>query len=59
MSVLSNGKIYEGNERPPAGEPDILLPKAQCPFCLGWFTFLDLHTGGGCIVLRMKIGGLF
>ena len=33
MSVLSNAKIYEGNERPPYGQPDILLPKFRCDHC--------------------------
>ena len=54
MSVLSNGKVYEGNHRPPAGDPDILLPKAQCPFCLEWFTCLREHSW--CIALQLKYG---
>jgi hypothetical protein len=51
MSVLSKGKVYEGNERPPAGEPDILLPKEQCPFCLSWVTSLRDHDD--CIALQL------
>ncbi len=54
MSVVSNGKVYEGNERPPGGQPDILLPKAQCPFCLNWFTLLRDHNN--CIALQLKYG---
>jgi hypothetical protein len=41
MSVISNGKVYEGNERPPAGEPDILVPKYECPVCHKWFTLAE------------------
>lgn len=48
MSVLSNGKLYEGNSRPPAGEPDILIPKWQCPQCGMWFTDKLLHIRRGC-----------
>jgi hypothetical protein len=48
MSVLSNGKLYEGNERPPYGQPDILLGKFRCEHCDKFFTDLDLHYEEGC-----------
>ncbi len=48
MSVVSKGRVYEGNERPPAGEPDILLPKEQCPSCRRWYTDMRLHLWRGC-----------
>jgi hypothetical protein len=52
MSVLSNGKLYEGNERPPDGEPDILLPKTLCRRCGRWYTDMLLHIWRGCDYLK-------
>jgi hypothetical protein len=48
VSVLSNGKLYEGNERPPYGQGDILLPKFRCEHCDKFFTDLDVHYEDGC-----------